>query len=241
MKGRDPSKTSVEEVARVPLPFKVNHDAVNASDDSLYNGMKVMKYDDGTKWLHVELQSIRKDGYSPCKSHIIGGPLSALEEEDEDDSTYDYSNRRDISLDDQMSVSTIGTVTHGATSPRSTTSEGSARSTKSHKTITSTRTENTKIRDHKKRSSALDITTSNRVKSSAVTVSGGPLSPITRARAKESLQLNKSKKQKTDHSVAGNKRSRGSSESVASFKSFKTFQSQRSSSGKTVSTEKKMS
>jgi len=59
--------------------------------------MKIINYDDGTKWQNVELQSIWKYEYSPYKPNIIGVPFSAKEEEDED-CTCDSSDRVDISL-----------------------------------------------------------------------------------------------------------------------------------------------
>jgi hypothetical protein len=55
------------------------------------------------------------------------------------------------------------------------------------------------------------------------------ISPLTRTRAKESLELTKKKKQKTEHDVAGKKRVRGSAASTSSRKS---------TSSKTISTVK---
>ena len=225
---------------------RANYDANGASCESFPSviGRRLLFLLSDIFVVVVLLSSVRKDGYSRLKPQIIGGPLSAPEEEDEDDSTYQYSDRGDISFDDQC-VYRGYWYTWCYFSPRTTASGAvsyvSARSTKTNKSIKSTRSESTKMRDHAKRSSDLVIATTNGGKSSAVTVSGGPLSPTTRARAKESLQLNKNKKQKTAHSVAGNKRNRGSSASVSSFKSSKTFKSQKSSSGRTVSTEKKRS
>jgi hypothetical protein len=80
MLGRDLHKTSVEEVARIRLPVKVNHTLVNETDDPLYNGMKVIQYTDGLRWMHVELMGESEDGYSPIKSQIVGDPLCFVNE-----------------------------------------------------------------------------------------------------------------------------------------------------------------
>ena len=203
----------VVDEARFPSPFKVQHRFAGPSDDNMFNGMKTETKRNGAQFLHVELIGEMVDGYSPMKGSlpsasvasvasvisppvVVGGPLSAHEEDDDtDDKDYTYMTLDDSNLEadtlDGMSIATTNWAekTFGSTK----TMKASPRSKKSSITSSEFSTSSKKIRV--KKSVALAI----RTRSDNLTVAEGALSPL-----RSSL---KSKRQKTVHSVSGSKRS----------------------------------
>ena len=128
LKGRDHNKDEVVDEARFPLPFKVQHRFPTRSEDALFHGIKTETKRNGVQFLHVELIGEMVDGYSPMKGSlsnssvasvctikpspvVVGGPLSAHDEDDdESDEDYTYVSVDDSNLEvdtiDGMSIAT---------------------------------------------------------------------------------------------------------------------------------------